>query len=326
MPVFSKFSRVLPQLPQRVQWLIVISAVAASSIVQQRRRATQTKALVNHPFISWLLENGSVALVACIRAWLGEPDRADGLVRMIIKNALGGLIIVELPVALQMFLSEVVFKHVPWFNESERPKAFSLRSWLQANLPVHLIGGFAFAKILMLLPDQDYEKLLKSRAAPFRLFPFLGKLFVVRFVADIVFYLVHRALHTKLLYFLHKRHHQHKATGLPTNFHFSTVDLILEGFLPLFSGILAVEQGLGLESSYIEIALFAAYTQWYEIGSHLGKPAPIVSYYPPIAPLYNALLGDIDRNNVQFHETHHNKVRCNYGITQWIDFLFGTAV
>lgn len=66
------------------------------------------------------------------------------------------------------------------------------------------------------------------------------------------------------------------------------------------------------------------YMNWYEIGSHSGKPVPTVTYFPPLAPLYNTLLGDVDKRNVEFHERHHNRLDQNYGITQWLDWLLGT--
>ena len=31
------------------------------------------------------------------------------------------------------------------------------------------------------------------------------------------------------------------------------------------------------------------------------------------------------RRNVEFHQVHHERMRCNYSITQWFDHLLGTT-
>ena len=81
---------------------------------------------------------------------------------------------------------------------------------------------------------------------------------------------------------------------------------------------------LDIKSNRLEIMMFSAYVNWFEIGSHAGKPVPFVSYFPPLAPIYKAIFGNVDARNVEFHERHHNKIKQNYGITQWCDILFGT--
>jgi sterol desaturase/sphingolipid hydroxylase (fatty acid hydroxylase superfamily) len=96
-----------------------------------------------------------------------------------------------------------------------------------------------------------------------------------------------------------------------------------QAFVPFILG-LEVLRRLGTHSSRLEVALYATYINWYEIGSHSGKPVPTVTYFPPLSPLYRALLGDVDAQNVEFHERHHNKLNQNYGITQWLDKLLGT--
>jgi methylsterol monooxygenase len=159
-----------------------------------------------------------------------------------------------------------------------------------------------------------------------RLVPFLVKLVLARLVADVTFYVLHRALHTRALYGrLHKRHHEHKAPGLHTNFHFTAADLLIEGALPIVAALASLKPLLGTSPKPVELGLLHVCLQWYEIGSHSGKPVPTVSYLPPLAPLYRAILGDVDRRNVEFHHAHHQLTHCNYGITQWLDHALGTA-
>jgi hypothetical protein len=45
-----------------------------------------------------------------------------------------------------------------------------------------------------------------------------------------------------------------------------------------------------------------------------------------LLPRYNHVLGyEWDRRNVEFHQVHHERMRCNYSITQWLDNLLGTT-
>ena len=66
---------------------------------------------------------------------------------------------------------------------------------------------------------------------------FLVKLAVVRVCVDIGFYVGHRALHTRQLYWLHRYHHEHFRPSLGTNFHFHPVDIFVEATLPAFFGL-----------------------------------------------------------------------------------------
>merc|ERR1712125_173636 len=75
----------------------------------------------------------------------------------------------------------------------------------------------------------------------------------------------------------------------------------------------------------LELILLAGYVGWLEACSHSGKPMPASNMVALIAPIYHAILGDLDRRNVEFHQTHHEVLRCNYSITQWPDHLVGTT-
>ena len=225
-----------------------------------------------------------------------------------------------------------MYAHVPYFNERARPRwslGACLRDWTRANLTVHTFGSSLISAIICFVVDDKKAAVLqKVNARPFRVLPFIGKLAVIRAIVDVSFYGIHRLLHTRPLYgALHKYHHTHYTTALPTNFHFTATDLLLEAFVPLFIGMRFVEGVLGMPSSMLEVYLFTGYIQWFEIASHSGKEVPTVSYFPPLAPIYahEAALGpECDARNVAFHDQHHGLVRCNYGITQWMDMLLGT--
>lgn len=72
--------------------------------------------------------------------------------------------------------------------------------------------------------------------------------------------------------------------------------------------------------------LLSGYIGWQEQCSHSGKPVSFSTMLPPIQLVYNHMLGQQwDRRNVEFHQVHHERMRCNYSITQWFDHLVGTT-
>ena len=77
-------------------------------------------------------------------------------------------------------------------------------------------------------------------------------------------------------------------------------------------------------SLYLNLSL--SYIAWHESGTHLGKPLPVISMYPPLSILYNAFTNSEGRTAIEFHEVHHNRRQCNYGITQWIDMIMGSRM
>ena len=74
-----------------------------------------------------------------------------------------------------------------------------------------------------------------------------------------------------------------------------------------------------IKMSRYQVHLMMTYIAWHEAGTHLGKPLPVISMFPPFSLLYNILQGP--STAIEFHEVHHNRRHCNYGITQWIDRL-----
>jgi len=110
-----------------------------------------------------------------------------------------------------------------------------------------------------------------------------------------------------------------------TNFHFHPVDLFIEAVVPMALGRAAL-QAMTVQLTHFESNLISSYILWHEVGSHCGKPMPCVTYYPPLAPFYQLLLGNIDRNNVKHHDIHHAKLNCNYSISIWPDIVMGTRM
>lgn len=275
---------------------------------------------VDNPIVASLLENGCIIGLAILRNLLPRQRPERSRTARFLLHLLGGMVINDGSILVQNMLVHKVYTHIPFFSQAHTHRArlrpSSLRRWLRCNFIANIIAGG-----LVTLFNR------RSKRPAFSLQPlrFLVKLAISRVVVDLFFYTAHRALHTPMLYKIHKKHHQHIATGLPTNFQFTLLDLLIENFAPLFAAMFTLEVVMKNGCSPLEQGLLVGYIQWYEIGSHSGKPVPTVTYFPPLTLLYRLLLGNVDERNIEFHDKHHAYGNCNYGITQWCDHLFGTS-
>jgi sterol desaturase/sphingolipid hydroxylase (fatty acid hydroxylase superfamily) len=296
--------------------------------------------------IGWLVENGAVMTLCNLRSLLPHPEPiADGkskgtqketfldglktLSKNIAISVCSNLIAEEGAVFLHHLASTRLYSQVPYFTKQNR-SANPLRlgaavDWFRGNAILQLVGGGIFLGFIeSLLPSGLAEE---ANDTPFSVTQFLKNFGVFRIIVDIVFYCGHRTLHEVpwLYEHVHKRHHEHFTTNLRTNYHFTAPDLFIESALPIFAGVAFLRKALGVKLSRYEVHLYMTYVAWHESGTHLGKPLPVVSSYPPLSILYNAFT-DFDRDSVEFHEVHHNRRHTNYGITQWIDKLMGSHI
>ena len=295
---------------------------------------SKKRRLQDHPFIACIIENACVLAVCTLVPRLPFPVFKAGRLnqlKMLVQQILDGCARVEVITLLQHLLVYFLYAHIPFFSdpkkhpESEADIRKSLKDWLRTNLVVHVIGNSALLATIFSFSAKERRLLEMERT--FSLFAFICKFAFTRIVNDVLFYVVHRSLHSQPLYkWIHKRHHEHHHCALVTNFHFTPLDLLLEAFVPAFGAIMALNS-LPFECtrlSQFETSLVFAYLFWYEVGSHAGKEVPTVSSFPPLAWLYRWLWPHLDGDVVRHHETHHNLVKCNYGITKWIDVVMKT--
>lgn len=123
----------------------------------------------------------------------------------------------------------------------------------------------------------------------------LYKLILTTLIFDLLFYIGHRSLHTKLLYKYHKRHHEWTApVGVVAHYadilEFFVVDILLAAISPVIAGCNSL-----LSCIWIVIASFMV------IITHSGY----------------------DLFCVKSHDEHHEKFNCNYGIL-FTDHIFNT--
>lgn len=106
---------------------------------------------------------------------------------------------------------------------------------------------------------------------------------------------------------------------------FTPLDVLVEAAVPIGVGLTVIGKLLGVPMGRFESNVMVSYHSWYDAGTHLGKNIPLVSMFAPFSLIYNQFW-DFDNKAIMFHELHHNKILCNYGITSWLDRLVGTAV
>lgn len=316
--------------------LLVIVSVAAmingknhsrkSSCADDERRG-EIRRWTRHPLITWLLENISiVGVVTLIYSMLPTPKHRSPASSFCMFMPMQIAMTWSL-VGVQLFLTHHVYHDVPWFgSQASRRRAMSsftcmIRDYLWCNLPNDLLNSAVFAQQATTWDRRQYWHIFKNRH--FSPLSFLKKLMVVRIGTDIAFWCGHRALHAPQLYWLHRRHHEHHHPTTATNFHFSAADLFIEGGIPIGTGMGLLEL-FGWQPTHYEAMLLSGYMVWQLSGSHTGKALPTVTYFPPLAPLYQLMLGPVDERLIEHHEVHHNSLSCNYGITVWPDMLFGT--
>jgi sterol desaturase/sphingolipid hydroxylase (fatty acid hydroxylase superfamily) len=124
----------------------------------------------------------------------------------------------------------------------------------------------------------------------------LGAFFVVY---DVIFYALHRLLHTRALYAVHAQHHALRATNGLSGFYMSVADMVLEIALPLWMTLALVNPHW--VSAYAILVLCAMNSVYSHAGVQLrGFSSP--------------------RN----HAVHHIMPRFNYGIGL-VDSLVGTS-
>ena len=287
---------------------------------------TAAAAVHGGTLVAWIVENGSIALLAVLKCAVMEASPTWW------GFGLSNVIIVEGAILAQSLINRTVYRSTPPMHETAHGVSDMWRNIVQSTLPVHVASTLAVACTSM---PADYR--LADDVATFDGASYIAMLVVFRLVSDVVFYVAHRWQHThsRVYLALHARHHRHRLTSLRTNFQFTAIDLFLEGSLPYIVATAVVATvWQPSEVTPLKATLCLACMQWYQIGSHNAKDVPCVTALPPLAPLYNHRWAKAWRptatlrnhRHIPFHATHHRKVLGNYGISPWMDVLCGTQV
>lgn len=315
---------------RRVGVLVVAMAVFSELQARTKRKimreeGTQMR-FQDHPFVAFLIENLGVSGIGLLSARLQKFRwrRSDKLWLALTREFGASLVLVEAALLLSMVLDRIVYAHIPYFCAKAPPLNIKtvVCDWLICNLPATMLScGLHISGQRLQAPSQ----LAKIRGPfSFRLYPFLAKMLAMRLIVDVVFYAVHRALHSRLLYPLHRRHHEHVSPRLQTNFHFHPVDIFLEASVPVIVGRIIFD-ALKIPLHSHEQSLVFVHLINFESVAHMGKEVPTVSWFPPLAPMLQYLF-NCDDQLVKYHFMHHQLVRCNYSISPWPDKLLGSYI
>ena len=289
-----------------------------------RKVPTASKKLVDHPLVAWAIEN-TVPWVGAFLAYRLRTSLGEG------SNFLGrywrGMIVAvfveQFAIGIHAWVIERLYKHIPHFKAEfpEKTKMDILKDFTTSNLIGHLIVICFDAA--WYYQYRDHDKAAGLHDLPFRPLVFLYRLIFVRILTDLAFYVGHYILHMKKYYFLHKRHHEQSNVDVTSNYTFSPADNLVEGNIPFFLALLTFNRVHPYWSCNepFTITALAIYIFQLEITGHAGKPMPTMSMFPPIG----LLMRKWDDWNSWFHTNHHRLLKCNYSVTPFWDWVFGTA-
>lgn len=284
---------------------------------------TATDRLADHPVVAWILENLHPWLNAlCVEQIWKIMGKGNTRWQVFWRAVLASICSSEFSMAYHWIMANKVYKHIPFFTDKVQAPTLSgmLYDFLSCNFVVNLGIGFLDAGVLNSQGEKAKKRgLLNAR---FRPLLFLFKLFFLRVMTDFLFWAGHYLLHLRACYFIHKRHHEHNNVRLHTNYHFTAPDLAVEAVIPYLSSIITLTllNPSLFYSSRFETNVLGAYVLQLEVASHSGKAIPTMSVFPPLS----LFMREWDDWNSWFHATHHRLLKCNYSITPYWDWLFGT--
>jgi len=286
--------------------------------------------------LAWLIENGIVLSISYAKSLVdykvvthtGIPD----LLRSILVSV-SNLALIECILILQYVLIRTVYSGIEPHSKGASRPVHVASCTLTVHLPVNLIS-MTVATLIFGTDGMDTVSHPATEAFAWSSWEWAANYALYRMVYDVAFYALHFTMHRlpRVYAMVHSTHHIHRSTDLTTNFQFTAVDLFVEGMLTNFVAMMPILL-VNDYVPYFPLVVFATYAEWYQIGSHAHQRIPAVTALPPIAPIYNSTLAKRFRptclrthDAVRFHADHHKKVKGNYGITPWMDWLFGTMV
>ena len=284
--------------------------------------------------MDFCIENGFVWAIAWAKCVADFHAFEHGVAVFFPVVCATNMLLIETIIAVQYLLLKTVYSSTPIHSKGASPRVDILKSILTIHLPVNAI---VMCTVSALTRGQPGMLILLHPSEEVRMWSVGRWVFnfaVYRLVYDASFYVFHRAMHHSSVYaYTHKTHHKHHSTDLSTNYQFSAVDLFVEAMLTVFVAQMFLALLLEPEMPYLAGTVYGTYVQWYQIGSHAPRQMHAATAFPPLSPVYNHPLAKRVRppslrkhDAVEFHAAHHKRVKGNYGITPWMDWLLGTMV
>tara|TARA_B100001123_G_scaffold397011_1_gene479852 strand:- start:2624 stop:3403 length:780 start_codon:yes stop_codon:yes gene_type:complete len=213
---------------------------------------------------------------------------------------------------LFFFLFYIIKKKV-WFHLKIQ-KNFPLRKiiWMEIFFSVSTMIIFSAVSILIFKMYWSNYTLLYLDINKYGFGYFIFSTVLLLFIHDIYFYLTHRMIHHKKLYpIIHQVHHLSKNPTPWAAFSFHPIEAVIQiGFIPI--AILLIPFHISC------LAFWALYMMLFNVIGHLG-----FEFFPK--DFVNTSIGKLFFTST-FHNMHHKKNNCNYGLYFIIwDRLFGTV-
>jgi sterol desaturase/sphingolipid hydroxylase (fatty acid hydroxylase superfamily) len=160
---------------------------------------------------------------------------------------------------------------------------------------IYIIINQIFVNIPSFILCIDFSKNMNNIALPLYLLPF--QIFGIIILEDFLFYSIHYLFHTKVVYWIHKRHHEWNVTsGLISQYCHPIEQLLCNVFPIVFCG-------------YIFRLNWFCFNIWINLAT------------------LNAIIVHSNFNMIRVstsHDIHHQYCKYNYGVTGMMDYLCGT--
>lgn len=171
-------------------------------------------------------------------------------------------------------------------------KAFKTVIFNQLILGIPLLSLYSYAKVKIGSPYSSED--LPS------VFRIVCELTVITVIEEIGFYYTHRLVHWGPLYkWIHKQHHEWTAPIALIAFYAHPIEYVVSNSVPVMTGPIVLKSHI--LTAWIWYALAVMTTAIHHSGYHLPwLPSP------------------------QFHDFHHLKFNCNYGLLGILDWFHGT--
>eukprot|EP01102_Stenamoeba_stenopodia_P001949 TRINITY_DN11761_c0_g1_i1.p1 TRINITY_DN11761_c0_g1~~TRINITY_DN11761_c0_g1_i1.p1 ORF type:complete len:267 (-),score=32.67 TRINITY_DN11761_c0_g1_i1:27-827(-) len=147
-------------------------------------------------------------------------------------------------------------------------------------------------------------------------FEIFWQVMFIHIVQDIVFYVIHRWLHTPWAYQkIHKVHHEYPAPFSVTSEHAHWFESLFGFTFPLVAGWFLLSLVLTTKVHLLVVWVSLAVVQLRSAEGHSGYYLPWQIDYWPLFSWFNG--------GAPHHDLHHSQFNLNFG-ARWLDKLFGT--
>jgi len=216
---------------------------------------------------------------------------------------------------LPLFERNRAMPHKPWPWKDPRPEVREEAKQLRSRAFWYIVKfHFCVALFTMYLgttidPKTPQPVYLASETPEW--YTSMWQVLVATIIAETGFYWGHRILHTKWLYWAHKRHHEFKDSTVWATFYVSFLDFFITDFIPA-----------GLPIVFLDMHIYTIYM--YTIPLILNAVWVHCGYALPLR--FNPLLAlPMSTQSEAMHDVHHRTSKHNFGGAYFVmDRIFGT--